>query len=129
MQITFYKSADLFEMLLLLLIKGRSGGYTFSVCFPTLDQCNEFSTYIWNSWSALPHGLAEDGFLEKQPIVIDIKLHKKDAAIIIDDAAIIEDGWDKVLYVGKSQVLIHDAKYWLYAEQKWKEISRQEFML
>jgi|GEM_PF-5767888 len=86
---SFYRceeSKNVEELLFLLMKKARKERLSVSVCFANRTNFEDFSRKIWYSGQVLAHGLPEDGFLDLQPIVFDLVLHKKDVAIILFSA-------------------------------------------
>jgi len=121
----FYKTQELFELLELLLKKGRAEDYTFSICFEHDEECQEFSKKLWSAYNVIAHGLKEDGFLEDQTIIIDSDLHKKDIAIVIGNAQFQDLGWKKVFFVNSGEK--YDGKFYEYKNKGWKELSLEEY--
>jgi len=139
MQLIFYKTDDLFAMLIMVLVKGCKQGLTFNVFFQTDEECQAFSRAMWNSSSSLPHGLCVDNFYSMQPILIttdDIFSNfsdamKKDCALIVAHDSFEKlkqtiHNWQKVCFVNASHKVIDEYKniphaIWEYKNKVWVE--------
>lgn len=129
---TFYKSNDTYAMLQLLLLKAREQSMSVSLCFENHEECCKFSDFLWNSGKVIPHGLAEQGFLNRQPVIIDTCLHEKDIAIIVDAPYENLGKWEKVFFVGTRKrefesTYITSVKYWEYSKQRWNLLTKEQF--
>ena len=125
---SFYKGLDEFKLLVNLLQKAREQGLSVSVCVPNIELAHEFSKTFWNMGKTIVHGLIEDGFVEKQPVLLDVELHAKDIAIIFGDAAFRPDMHDyqKVYFIGATPRDV-DGKYWEHKDGSWEQVSREAF--
>lgn len=137
MRLIFYKTDDLFAMLIMVLTKGCKQGLTFNVFFQTNEECQAFSRALWNSSASLPHGLYDDSFYSMQPILItadDIlsnnsKDMKKDCAIVVGNDLFQKfkdkmHDWQKVCFVNVADQAIDAYKdvphvVWQYQNKVW----------
>ena len=115
-----YKSDDVLGLIILLLKKCEENNLTASICFKTEQLCSEFSDKLWQH-SDFPHSLFQDQFLEKIPIIIDVKLHSKDVAIIIGDCD-LADGFKKVFIINPEKKY-ENAQYYSYFNKKVSKVS------
>jgi DNA polymerase IIIc chi subunit len=141
----FYKSHDSFKLLIQLIKKARNNKLSVSLVLENDVQIQEFSTKFWNMGDTIIHGLISDGFIEKQPVMLDVNLHKKDVAIIYENANCDYDKlkqYQRVFFIG-SQIHPIDAehsgenakfeaiesKYWMIKNGIWSEVSKAEFVV
>ena len=132
METIFYRTDDVFAMLILVLAKGRKQGITFNLFFETQERCDDFSRMLWNSGSALPHGLFVDQFYEMQPILVlmqdqyEENMHKDCAFFIECEAKLNLKQWQKVCYVNDAAYEYKQAEnVWEYIGGKWQTLAKK----
>jgi len=113
----FFKTDNIFELIKLLIKKNRNDNSSVCVLFKTNAQCQEFSSYLWKAFDCIAHGLALDGF--DQNVMIDIKEHKKDVLIIVEDAIFDQLHYKKIFFIGDCYKDQYQGKHFSYFDKKW----------
>ena len=120
-----------FTLLVQLVQKARDNGLSISICVENMGFVEDFSTRFWNMNNTIIHGIITDGFLEMQPVILDVALHKKNIAIVYENAKYEQDinkrfDFQKVIFIGKHKQPGIDGKYWVYKD-KWQEVDAVEY--
>ena len=132
MEVKFYETDSLYQMLLLILQKGRNQGLTFNLFFDNAEKAQEFSEFLWNK-SGLAHGLLNEGYHKLQPILIATNQEasvewnenfQKDVALsveteLIKNIDLIE--FKKVCFINVQEIV--KQKYKTYSPESWAFIE------
>lgn len=138
MHLNFYKTDSLFDMLALLIAKGRKQGLKFNIFFSEQADCKDFSSFLWmkeiTKDANFINSLAADESFNLQPIIIATQKEyrdemKKDVAIVIGQDMEIGNlnDWQKVLFVNTSTALLdkykeYNRELWEYSNSKWNKL-------